>query len=369
MSDFTTLFPALDVATEAALTESIRRFGVLVPVVRDQHGNLLDGRHRSRIADTLGAKYRVDVVNVADADEAAAIASTLNSDRRHLTAEQRREMVRHLREQGHSERAIAGAVGASKTQVHKDIDELVTSDQLNEPDRVRSLDGKSRPASRPTPAPRRPTLVPTRDENEAERAQQALAKQTKPTPEGTVDLKKLHGAHVGNNSGENEWYTPKEYIEAARRAMGGIDLDPASSQAANAVVRARRFFSVDDDGLSQSWHGRVWMNPPYSQPHIDQFSTKLVDEYEAGRVIRACVLVNNATETGWFQRLAAASSAVCFPKGRVRFWAPSKESAAPLQGQAVLYFGDDSAAFFRAFASFGFLAVSSGSDVAEEVSA
>ena len=88
------LFDALDAATESALTESIRRFGVLVPVVRDQHGNVLDGHHRARIADTLGVKYPVSVIRVADDAEAREIARTLNADRRQLDAEQRRAMVR-----------------------------------------------------------------------------------------------------------------------------------------------------------------------------------------------------------------------------------------------------------------------------------
>ena len=29
---------------------------------------------------------------------------------------------------------------------------------------------------------------------------------------------------------------------------------------------AKKTFNVIDDGLSQEWFGRVWMNPPYSNP-------------------------------------------------------------------------------------------------------
>jgi hypothetical protein len=62
--------PALDPATEAALRASIERFGVLVPVVRDQHGRTIDGHHRARIADELGVAYPSDTVQVDDDDQA-----------------------------------------------------------------------------------------------------------------------------------------------------------------------------------------------------------------------------------------------------------------------------------------------------------
>ena len=92
---------------------------------------------------------------------------------------------------------------------------------------------------------------------------------------------------------DREWYTPPVYIEAARQVMGGIDLDPASSEQANRVVQATEFFSIERCGLNRSWYGRVWLNPPYGQPLVRWFSEKLVNHYQAGEVTMACALVNN----------------------------------------------------------------------------
>jgi len=140
------LFPTLDPATKEALTESIRRWGVVVPIVIDQHGQIIDGHHRKQIADELDVDVDIVVREVADEDESRQLALTLNTDRRQMDTEQRREIVAHLREQGHSLRAIAGAVGVSTTTVHED---LGTVHPRTVPERIIGRDGRSQPATRP----------------------------------------------------------------------------------------------------------------------------------------------------------------------------------------------------------------------------
>ena len=123
-----------------------------------------------------------------------------------------------------------------------------------------------------------------------------------------------NGAHVAANSGNNEWYTPPDILEHARAVLGGLDLDPASSEVANQHVRASRYFTAEDDGLSQTWPvGRIWMNPPYAQPLVGKFCQRFADEVGHGST--GIALANNATETDWFQTLSACASAICFPRG------------------------------------------------------
>jgi phage N-6-adenine-methyltransferase len=258
-----------------------------------------------------------------------------------LAVSERREAAAELAEEGMSQREIGAVLGVGQATIHRDL--LPDSDESPEP----AVATKAQ-AGEPD------ATVPDSDES--------------PEPAGFIDVPDVPddepaeevapagptGAHVGKNSGDNEWYTPPEYIKAALAVMGEIDLDPASSEAANAIIGARQFYTDEDDGLAQSWAGRVWLNPPYAQPWVDRFCTRVAREFKGGGVTEACVLVNNGTETNWFQEVAGQSSAICFPRGRVKFWHPSKESV-PLQGQAVIYLGPNVAEFRSEFLRFGFV--------------
>jgi phage N-6-adenine-methyltransferase len=181
--------------------------------------------------------------------------------------------------------------------------------------------------------------------------------------EAAADIRAGRAPHVTHNSGNNEWYTPTEIIAAVHEVLEGIDLDPASTPEANMIVRAEKFYTAEDDGLRCPWDaGTLFMNPPYSSGLIERFVERLLehlnrtrDEIDDGYpfVGEAIVLVNNATETRWFQSMADRADAICFPRGRIKFWHPSKDSAAPLQGQAILYFGDNVSEFAAAFNHFG----------------
>jgi len=138
--------PLLDRETEAALRSSIARHGVLVPVMHDQHGRTLDGRHREHLAAELGVPVPVETVEVRDDEHALALAVELNLVRRQLSPEERRLVVASLRAEGHSTRAIAGALGVSQKTVWQDGQDAPVTHVTAA--RVRGQDGKSYPARR-----------------------------------------------------------------------------------------------------------------------------------------------------------------------------------------------------------------------------
>jgi phage N-6-adenine-methyltransferase len=121
--------------------------------------------------------------------------------------------------------------------------------------------------------------------------------------------------------------------------------------------KAARYFTKADNGLEREWQGRVWLNPPYAQPLIMDFVSKMVVERKAGRVTGAVMLTNNSADTAWFHEAAQTADAFCLTRGRIKFYKTCGEMSAPTQGQTFFYFGDNVEAFTRRFKEIGFVVV------------
>jgi hypothetical protein len=84
-----------------------------------------------------------------------------------------------------------------------------------------------------------------------------------PEPPASGEKPKLAANQSARHlSGDVNHFTPLEIIEAARLALGKIDLDPATTESANAYIEAVRIFTEKENGFAKPWRGRVFLNPP-----------------------------------------------------------------------------------------------------------
>lgn len=150
----------------------------------------------------------------------------------------------------------------------------------------------------------------------------------------------------------DDFYTDERIIKAAKVAMGGIDLDPATHPVANRqFIRAPKIFTLTTNGLQQAWHGRVWCNPPFGQWR--DWTHKVIAELDAGRVESVCVLLaTRSLTTKAITELYQRMDAMCITRGRIPFWGP-KATSSPDDGHAIFYFGPNVARFAAEFASIG----------------
>ena len=105
----------------------------------------------------------------------------------------------------------------------------------------------------------------------------------------------------------DEWQTPWEIVHA----LGEFDLDPCATAMS---AKAPQFYTKEQDGLAQPWHGRVWCNPPYSQPALYQFCEKMAEHGNGILLIFA--------RTGnkvWQEIIFPKATAILFLRKRIQF--------------------------------------------------
>lgn len=122
----------------------------------------------------------------------------------------------------------------------------------------------------------------------------------------------------------DEWLTPPDII----KALGTFDLDPCAP-----IVRpwdtAATHYTIHDDGLNQSWQGRVWCNPPFGREAV-KWLRKMADHGNGIALIPA------RTETEMFYECVwGRADAILFLKGRPHFHYVTGERAAFNSGAPI----------------------------------
>jgi hypothetical protein len=93
---------------------------------------------------------------------------------------------------------------------------------------------------------------------------------------------------------------PAHYLDAVRRVLDVIDLDPCSTHHAQAAIDAQGWFKADDAqaALAEPWSGRVFLHPHPDTTLARYQLQKLLRDYLADRVTAAVIL---AGKTDWLR--------------------------------------------------------------------
>ena len=357
--EFASIIPPPTATELAILEESLVQDGCRDPLLVMPTGVLLDGHNRLRICRERDIQFAVEVVDVADHDQALLWIINNQLGRRNLADIDRIALVARRE---HLLRERAAARQATRSQLPQN------SAEADQPVETRKVAAKAAGVSHDTYAKGKKVIergVPelaqaVRDGDASIHAAAQVAdlspnEQREAVSSGTVkQVAKAQQSRRKGASGSSEWYTPDWCLSAAREVLGDFDLDPASCTLAQKRVRAKTYYDKDQDGLSQPWAGTVWLNPPFTRGLMPKFVDKLVAEVDAGNVTAAILLTNSETETAWFQAAASKASRLCFPCSRIRFLrGAAGTQSSPQMGQTLFYFGSDCERFAEVFRELG----------------
>jgi site-specific DNA-methyltransferase (adenine-specific) len=133
------------------------------------------------------------------------------------------------------------------------------------------------------------------------------------------------------SSNSEEWATPPAFF-AALDAEFHFTLDPCATRK---NAKCSRFYTIEDDGLTQNWGGqRVFCNPPYGRK-IGAWVRKAYEESRKPGTL-VVMLIPARTDTAYFHDyIYHKAKEVRFIRGRLHF--NEAENAAPFPSMVVIF--------------------------------
>ena len=139
-------------------------------------------------------------------------------------------------------------------------------------------------------------------------------------------------------SNADDWTTPDDFYSALD-AEFGFTLDPCCYPE---TAKCPLFYTKEDDGLSQIWRGRVFMNPPYGRA-IGAWVRKAYEAAQTTAEVVVCLIPARTCSKYWHSYCMKAEE-IRFVRGRLRFGGDGKAKDNAAFPNAVIVFrrGDHS---------------------------
>ena len=124
------------------------------------------------------------------------------------------------------------------------------------------------------------------------------------------------------------WETPQEFFDELDQEFH-FDLDVC---ALPENAKCSRYYSPEQNGLSQPWDGVCWCNPPYGR-EIGKWVQKGFFASVSGATV--VMLLPARTDTKWFHEYIYGKAEVRFIKGRLKFG--GNKNSAPFPSMVVVF--------------------------------
>ena len=132
---------------------------------------------------------------------------------------------------------------------------------------------------------------------------------------------------VHYSSKSNEWSTPQDFYDQLN-AEFSFTLDPCAT---HENYKCEKYYTIEDDGLTQSWDNEVvFCNPPYGR-EIKHW-VKKASEAKGGVVV---LLIPARTCTSYFHDYIYNKAEIRFIRGRLKFG--DGKAPAPFPSMLVIY--------------------------------
>jgi len=141
---------------------------------------------------------------------------------------------------------------------------------------------------------------------------------------------------VHYSSKSNEWATPQHLFNKLDE-VHNFTLDPCSTHENH---KCEKYFTIEDDGLNQSWEGHiVFMNPPYGRG-IKNWIKKAYEESLKDNTKIVCLIPARTDTTYWHDYIFPYATEILFVRGRIKFG--DGTSPAPFPSAIVMFGGEGS---------------------------